>query len=97
LPENFSGNRLDGKLKLYLKQNRKVVAKNEYNLLIAKKSWVKPLHNSKKIIVVDFDNNTIPVLDMLNYKYIKVNNLKEAFSKKADIYIVSGLSDVKEF
>ena len=97
LPENFSGNRLDGKLKLYLKQNRKVIAKNEYNLLIAKKSWVKPLHNSKKIIVVDFDNNTIPVLDMLNYKYITVNNLEEAFSKKADIYIVSGLSDVKEF
>ena len=97
LPENFSGNRLDGKLKLYLKQNRKVVAKNEYNLFIAKKSWVKPLHNSKKIIVVDFDNNTIPVLDMLNYKYIKVNTLNEAFSKKADIYIVSGLSDVKEF
>ena len=57
----------------------------------------KQTYKHKKIVLVDFNNETAPVLDALKYNYTKAQNLKDAFNKKADVYIVSGINSVDGF
>lgn len=95
IPDNFESDRLDGKLKLYLIQDGKEISRNDYNLLLAKKSWVKLTNvENKKINVVDFSKNTLPVLDFLNVEYNASPTIKKAFNNKADLYIISGIEKV---
>lgn len=93
LTENFTSNRLNGKLRLFLAQDGKEIATNEYNLVIAKKEWIdtKDLEN-KKIVLVDFDGQTKPVLDYLGFKTSIEVGIASALSQKADIVIFSGIN-----
>ncbi|MFY0626780.1 MAG: hypothetical protein JXR07_10805 [Reichenbachiella sp.] len=93
LTENFTSNRLNGKLRLFLSLDGKEIATNEYNLVIAKKEWVdtKNLKN-KKIILVDFDGQTKPVLDFLGLQTNIEVGIASALSQKADIVIFSGIN-----
>lgn len=98
LPENFSGDRLDGKLRLCLHQNGKVVTKNEYDLLIAKKKWVSnDIEKLNEIILLDFNGQTAPVLDLMGIKYKHAQTLQEAFNTKASLYIISGIETLVQF
>jgi len=97
LPDNFKNGRLDGKLRLFLTQDSKVIAQNEYNLMVAKKEWMQSkVVESKKIIVVDLDKKTNPVLDHLNIASKTASDIKAGLSQKADIYIISGINSYKE-
>ena len=92
IPDNFKGERLDGKLKLALVQNGVEMSRNDYDLLFAKKTWVQAFDvENKKIVVVDFSKNTMPLLDFLNVKYTIGSTIKKAFEQKADLYIISGI------
>lgn len=92
IPESFKGERLDGKLRLYLMQKGKQLAMNEYNLVFAKKDWINTRSlEDKTIVVVDFDNKTVPLLKYLNIKATKADNISRCFDKKADLYIISGI------
>lgn len=95
IPDDFEGDRLDGKLTLSLVQNGTKISQNDYDLLFAKKSWAQPVGiEKKKIVVVDFSKNTTPVLDFINVQYTTVPTIEKAFHKKADLYIISGIEEV---
>ena len=97
LPDNFKNGRLDGKLRLSITQDSKVITQNEYNLMIAKKEWVRSKEvESKKIVLVDLDEKTKPVLDHLNILSTTSSDIKSGLSKKADIYIISGINSYSE-
>lgn len=92
IPANIQKNKLYGKLKLYLVRDNQVVSSNEYELLFAEKAWAQPAEMElKKIVVVDFCDNTIPVLNYLNITSDNVGDINTAIKQKADLYIISGL------
>ncbi len=96
LPENFSSARIDAKLKLFITIDGEEIAQNDYELILAKKEWVQALNlDSKKIVLVDYNKETQALLDFINVGYSITNNVEEAFSKKADLYIISGLDGLK--
>ena len=91
LPTDFNGDRLNGKLKLFLTQNNTVIAQNEYNLLIAKKEWVSTnVSESKEIVLIDSGDETAKVLDFIGLKYSTEKNIKSGLNTKAELYIISG-------
>lgn len=95
LPEKFSGNRLDGKLKLYLVKEETEIALNEYKLLIAKNQWMQAEdQKEKKIVIIDFDGKTKPVLDFLKIPSKEEKDIAEGFKQYADIYIISGMESI---
>jgi hypothetical protein len=92
LPESFDGERLKGKLRLFLSQNGSSIAYNEYEILVAKKGWITNENSrSKNIVLVDFTSNTCKVLKSFNYDFKQVDSIKMALNQKADLYIISGL------
>lgn len=92
IPDNFKGDRLDGKLRIYLNQNGKQISWNEYDLMFAKKSWLQvPKAKTQKIVLVDLNQTMARFLDANDFAYQKENNLIEALELPADIYIISGL------
>lgn len=93
VPTDFNGERLDGKLRLYLTQNGQELARNEYNLLFAKQAWVQPdTKTATKPILVDLDGKTATALDYLAVAYVSESNLVSALGQKSDLYIISGLA-----
>jgi len=93
LPDNFDGERLDGKIRLFLVLHGEIIAQNEYDLLIAKKDWVtnKKLAG-KKIVLVDYTGETKEQLIFFNIEFKEQKEISKAFKEKADVYIISGLS-----
>jgi len=95
IPDSFKGDRLDGKLKLSLVQHGKEVSRNEYDLVFAKKSYVKSEDlKSKKIAIVDFSGKTKPVLDLLDITYSEMPDISRMFKQKANLYIISGIETI---
>ncbi|MCF8362920.1 MAG: hypothetical protein K9G70_09895, partial [Prolixibacteraceae bacterium] len=93
IPGNFNQGRLDGKLRLFLIQHGETLAQNEYDLMVAKPDWVKKDYNSAKdIVLVDYTGETNRLINRLNINVKEAGALDEAFRQKADLYIVSGIS-----
>jgi hypothetical protein len=96
IPSNLSAGKLNAKLVLDLIANDKVVSTNEYKILLAKKQW-SSLESaaSKKIVLVDFNNNTKPVFDLLNIKTTVATSISAAVNMQADLYVFTGLDTAK--
>jgi beta-galactosidase len=96
LPENFSGARIDAKLRLFIIIDGEEITQNDYELVVAKKEWVQPaIQDSKKIVLVDYNSDTKPVLDLLNVSVTNASDVNAAFNQKASLYIISGLNGVE--
>jgi len=92
LPDNFSGNRLDGKLQLHLIQDGIVIAQNDYDLVIAKNEWLDTKSIDKQnIVLVDFDNKSKAVLDFMNIPFTQVTEIESALNENGDVTIISGI------
>lgn len=91
VPATLSSNKLNAKLVVELAANNKLIAANEYKILLAKKEWSrlqKPI--SKKIVLVDF-NDSKPAFDKLNMTITSAGSVSAATAVQADLYIFSGL------
>ncbi|MCW3092988.1 MAG: cbgA 2 [Ferruginibacter sp.] len=94
VPANLIADKLTAKLLVKLMGGSKLIAENEYKVLLAKKQWINPLKgDQKKIVLVDF-NNMKPVFDFLGQAYTTAPTVTEAITKKAAVYVFSGL-DIK--
>jgi hypothetical protein len=76
------------KLKLRLTEEGKQVSVNEYDILLAQKSWVQKSNEKNMVLVTG--NNIAKSLDFIGLKYTKVANVTEALKTKADLLIHSG-------
>ncbi len=95
VPMRLPSNKVRGKLVLKLIENGIPVSENEYNLLLAQKTWnVGNVRTDKKIVMLDKDD-TKKILDFLNVDYQVVASVKEMLDAKlkADLCIVSGVTD----
>ena len=81
------GTKRNAKLKLQLKENGKIVSENEYDILIGGKDWVQNPTPTKKIVLLEKDNQISSALDFLNVKYTKVADVQAALQAKADLII----------
>jgi len=96
IPINLTTGKLNAKLVLELLAKGKAVSTNEYKILLAKKQW-SGLQSaaSKKIVLVDFNNNMKPVFDLLNIKTTVATSISAAAGTQADLYVFAGLDTAK--
>lgn len=94
LPASLPSPRCDIKLKLTLTENGKQVSYNEYDLLLADRSWMKPIKSGKKIVTLDL-GGTASALTAAGVKYEQVSDMEQLLQTTADLYIVSGLEPGK--
>lgn len=95
IPLSLPTNVTDARLILELTKNNKLIADNEYSILLAKKSWSQFTSDKKKeIVLVDF-NNMKPVFSYLNIQNKLVSSVNEAVKIPADLYVFSGLDLAK--
>jgi hypothetical protein len=90
IPANIPANKVNAKLKLRLTEAGKQVSVNEYDVLLAKKSWTQTMAAGKKIALVD-NNSTAAALDIIGAKYDKVAGISDAVKAKADLVILAGI------
>lgn len=98
LPEQLPSDRMKVKLVLKLTENGLPVSANEYELLLARKSWNQDkVVNGKNIVLLDKDH-TGHAFRFLNMNFREVSSVKEltASKLKADLCIISGLEDCTE-
>jgi hypothetical protein len=88
IPANLPANKINAKLKLRLTEEGKQVSVNEYDILLAQKSWVQKSNEKNMVLVTG--NNIAKSLDFIGLKYTKVANVTEALKTKADLLILSG-------
>jgi beta-galactosidase len=92
IPLSLPTNVIDARLELELTENNKLIASNEYNILLAKKSWSQlTSNNNKHIVLVDF-NKIKSVFSYLNIQNKLVSSVNEAVKVPADLYVFSGLN-----
>lgn len=91
IPDNLSLEKQKAKLKLRLTENGINVSENEYNILLANKTWITntDISKDKKIILVD-NNNISDVFDMMKMQYQKVNSISDALKIKSSSIVISG-------
>ena len=93
LPASLPADKSNLKLVLKLTENGKTVSENEYELLVAAKSWNKlPGGAGKKVVLVDGDN-TKKVFDYLQIPYQSEATVADALKQKADVCVFAGLKD----
>ncbi|MDD4922360.1 MAG: glycoside hydrolase family 2 TIM barrel-domain containing protein [Bacteroidales bacterium] len=90
LPNHLALGKTKVRLVLKLTENGIPRSENEYELLLAEKSWCVATKASGKIVLVDFDK-TSEKMDFLGYQYVSALSVKDAFMNKADLYVISGL------
>ena len=98
LPEQLPVDKMKVKLVLKLTENGLPVSANEYELLLARKSWNQnKILENKNIVLLDKDHIT-NALQFLNMNYREVSSVKELTDSKlkADLCIISGLEDCTE-
>lgn len=94
LPVHLSADKVKAKLVLKLTENGLPVSENEYNLLLARKTWnINRIAEGKKILLLDADNMK-DKLDFLHIPHQRVASIKELVNskQKADLCIISGLT-----
>ncbi|MGB4415853.1 MAG: sugar-binding domain-containing protein [Paludibacter sp.] len=89
IPENLPADKTKAKLKLRLTEEGKQVSVNEYEVLLAQKSWVQ-IKNEKNIVLLA-GNDVAKSLNFIGVKYTKAANVTDALKLKADLLILSGL------
>lgn len=93
LPAHLPADKMKVKLVLNLTENGLPVSENEYELILAQKSWNKgQVVANKKIALLDSDG-TKHTLDFLNVNYQSVSSVKELIGSQADLCIISGWKD----
>lgn len=93
LPAQLKNDRMKAKLVLKLTENGIPVSENEYDLLLANKSWNQhKVNGTKKILLIDKDG-TKQVLDFLKADYSVIGSVQELPVKKAEqtLCILSGM------
>lgn len=94
LPAHLPADKVNAKLVLKLTENGLPVSQNEYNLLLARKTWnINRIAEGKKILLLDADNMK-DKLDFLHIPHQTVASIKELVNpkQKADLCIISGLT-----
>lgn len=93
LPENIPNPRSSCKLVIELKSGDKLISENDYDILLTTKDWAKgnSKFTDKKIAVFDLSGKTFNVLDSLNVRYQKMEDLTEVRIIEADLLIVANL------
>lgn len=93
IPKDLPQMKMKGKLILRLSDKAHSIAENEYSILLATRGWAADGARlaGKKLIVVDFSKEILPVLDFLHIGYSALPSIKEGLSQRADIYIFAGL------
>lgn len=93
LPQNLPLSKSSYKLELELKSDDKIIAKNDYDIVIATKDWVKnDLEiTDKKIAVFDLTGETYNILNSLDVKYHKMEDLTEIRIVEADLFVIANL------
>ncbi|MCD8260990.1 MAG: glycoside hydrolase family 2 [Bacteroides sp.] len=95
LPAVLPAEKVKAKLVLKLTENGLLVSENEYDLLLAQRSWnAGKIREDKKIVVLDKDGIK-ETLDFLKVNYRPLSTVKELVDPalKADLCIISGLTD----
>jgi hypothetical protein len=90
IPADIPAEKVNAKLKLRLTEAGKQLSVNEYDILLAKKSWMQTAAAGKKIVVVD-NNRTAAALEALNVQYGTAGSVFEALKAKAGLVIAAGL------
>jgi len=98
IPQDLPQKKINAKLVLKLSEKDHLISENEYHLLFATKEWAADAaeFTDKKLAVVDFSKEILPVLNFLHLKYTSFPSITEAFSQRADVYIFSGLDSSEE-
>ncbi len=91
----ISQSRIDCKLKFQLIDNKKVISTNEYPITIANNDYVK-VENRKKILVYDQTGESIPVLDKIGLKYIRITDLVDIRLIDYDLLITANMDKENE-
>ncbi|MCF8361612.1 MAG: hypothetical protein K9G70_03225 [Prolixibacteraceae bacterium] len=96
IPSDIPSSRLNGKLKLSLEQNNKIISSNEYPLVFAENQWLKSeLIKDKKLVLLDYNGHTNNVFDFLKLNYNRAESIGGLFEAEADVYVISGLEENK--
>jgi len=93
LPNKLPSDKAKVKLVLRLTENGLPVSENEYELLLAQKTWNQSkVLDGKKIVLLDKDN-VKRQFDFLDVNYREVSSVKELLSaqSQSDLCVVSGL------
>lgn len=95
LPAALPAEKMKVKLALSLEEEGRVVSTNEYDLLLADRSWnCGKVSDRKRIVLLDGDGMK-PLFDALQIPCRSVSSVKELLSagRKADLCIVSGVTE----
>lgn len=98
LPECLPADKMRVKLLLKLTENGLLVSANEYELLLARKSWNQDqIVEGKDIVLLDKDHIK-NIFRFLNLNYREVFSIKDLTDSKlkADLCIISGLKECTE-
>ncbi|MFL9483900.1 glycoside hydrolase family 2 protein [Chitinophagaceae bacterium LWZ2-11] len=92
IPSNLSSDKLSVKLVLKLTDNNNTtLSSNEYDLLLANKTWAQSAGGkNKKIVLVDF-NDTKRTFDYLKINYSSATSISDALKVNADVCVLAGI------
>lgn len=93
LPNTLPSLKSKCKLLLSVRSGDRVIATNEYDVLIAEKQWVNGslIGGDKVISVFDLTGETCEVLDNLGVRYRKMKDLTEIRTVESDLLIIANL------
>jgi hypothetical protein len=98
LPNTLPSLKAKCKLLLSVRSDNRVVATNEYDVLIADKNWADGslIGKDKVISVFDLTGETCKVLDNLGVSYRRMKDLTEIRTVDADLLIIANLDSDEE-
>lgn len=89
IPQALSADKVTLKLRLSLIERGKEISGNEYDLLVAQKSWAQQSVNTKTVLV-DF-NNTQHLFDFLKIPYRSALTIDNSLKMKAGLLVLAGM------
>jgi len=91
IPEDLPADKTNAKLKVLLTIEGKQVSANEYNVLLASKTWTQIKNKNNMILLAR--NDIAKSLDFIGAKYKKVATVTDALKGKTNLLILSGLGN----
>jgi beta-galactosidase len=97
-PRRFSAEKAQCKIRVRLTQNRSVVAQNEYDVVIATRSWssLPEKFKSKRIGLFDLTGKTKALFTFLGIPFIPLKDLTQIRMVDMDALVVANLDADKE-
>ena len=87
--------KIEGKLVLKLMEQEKLVAENDYELVLSDKKWLATAAlNAKKIVLLDLSEKIIPVANFIGLKYQRASTLDQAITADPEALILNGLDSL---